>query len=237
MYGLRDRRTKDWFWGSKAAITRLEDDAQVAVYVALLILSGEGSIVWASQDTISSLAHCSVRTVARTLPELERLQVIQRADDATLARLAERLGEIPATIIYELVAVEHVPVETVRAPDDNRSLHEQVADVKGRYGTPGRRAAVVALVRKYLATMSKKNIDFGWLIRLYNIAQANATSYDKMMQGEATFVWAAEQTAKANPRGEWLAYMGKVINQRPDTQQEQELPDLSNETAKQFGEW
>lgn len=231
MNGLRDRRKRDWFWGEKSAIQALESDAQVAVYVALLILSSEGSLVWASQDTISTLAHCSTRTVARVLPELERLRVVRRADDRTLARLAERLGEIPATVVYELVSVEAHPDIDRREPieEDNRTVQEQVDDITHAIGTPARRAAVVAVVRKFLATSSRRNIDFGWLIRLYNLARGNERGPE---EGERIFVWAAVQTEAAQPRGEPLAYMNKLImNYEPASN---EPKDLSNETGEAF---
>lgn len=232
MYGLRDRRKKDWFWGEKSAIQRLENDAQVATYVALLILSGEGSLVWASQDTIARVAHNSTRTVARTLPELERLQVLRRASDEALERLAERLGEIPATIVYELVSVEILD-EPEREPEVEMSLVDSLMSIRERgLDANGERAALVAAARKYLAQQTHKNIDFGWLVRLYNQALLKMSDKER---GQALFATAAIKTAEANPRGEPMAYMASVI--RNWQAEPQEAPDLSNETQKAFGEW
>lgn len=217
---LRDKRKRDFFWGEKSAIARMEDDAQIAVYVALLILSGEGSLIWASQDTLSSVAKVSSRTVARVLPELERLGVVRRASERTLQALAERLQEVPGTVVYELVSVESLATEQ-REPEDQRDLSDRLSDVPDGLSPVERKKRFVAVLVKWMRQQTGREIDFPWMIKLYERAG-----------DETRLVSAARATVKAKPNQSVLAYMAKVLGSYQAVGPEQ--AELASATAEQF---
>jgi hypothetical protein len=162
--------------------------------------------------------------VGRVLPDLERLAVIQRADERTLARLAERLQEVPGTVVYELCNV--VPgAEEVREPDDERDIDERLADIEPDLSPLARKKAVVAVLRKWMGQRTGREIEFPWLIKLYEKAG-----------NETALVSAARATLQAKPQGSVLGYMTKVLNNRADPVAAAHM-DLSSETAKRNGGW
>jgi hypothetical protein len=148
------------------------------------------------------------------LPKLEALGVIQRASEKVLEQLAQRLKEYPGTVVYELCNV--TPGEKPEPPErDHRTLDERLdGEVTA--------ARAVSITRKWLSEQTGREIEFGWLMKLYE-------THDL-----AAFIGAAKVTAEARPAGSVLGYMTKVLQRKVEVATEA-APDLSTETANQFG--